>query len=628
MADIKLDPIEVTQKDPFDFDVYSEPVIEGQTGKEAVFDKPGMTTMGEDSPFAFDVYQEEGVGPEVNVSNWDTFFFNTLRAFPGSAVDVAKSYVYPVMHPVETYKNVKSVIKGFGELQEYKAALKDDPKLNLPVTDNMRAAMAVADYYAERYGDVVGEDKDSWDVVGKKVLRTIETDPAGFLADATIVFQGPGAAIRGTGKLTKGLGNVTGNQTLQKLGTEIGAQGKKLTDIGGKVEPISQITKIGMGPVKAITDFVNPKGTANATAQSFKYGREGGEVNQKFKDAMRGKVTESDILADINAGAFEYKNRLQKDFGTFEQSISGTKGDFKLLDQLKDSIKKMEDDLYIKSTDDVDVGTGVINPKTGKEYTKPQTQTKKTIDPDAKQVDLDALDQMNGIFEKYKLIIGQGLDGKNILSMKQQLQQIQSPKYKNILKQLDNTAKNDLKSINKNTDDVFSSYSKMKKDLDKLQQAIGRPDRELTQISKIGQAIKDTPRGNQALKSIDQISKELGDNSLPQLYGTNLSSPLSTRGVLPSLLLGGGGIGIGLDLIDSLLLGGGAAIASSPRILGETANILGRGTKYLPEQTIPVGMPVSRSLEMLGNEQFPIDNVQTIDYQINPNLFDPDFLAR
>ena len=626
MADIKLDPIEVTNN-PFDFDVESQPEIGGQTGKEAVFDKPGMTTMGEDSPFAFDVNEGEEVGPEVKVSNWDSYFFNMLGNFPGSAVDVAKGYVYPIMNPVETYKNVKSVIKGFGELQEYKAALKDDPKLNLPITDNMRAAMAVSDYYAVRYGDVVGEDKDSWDVVGKKILRTIENDPAGFLADATIVFQGPGAAIRGTGGLTKGLGNITGSQTLQKLGTEIGAQGKKLTDIGGKVEPISRIAKAGGSVTGAITDFINPKGTASATVQSFKYGRAGGEVNKQFKDAMRGKVTESDILDDINAGAFEYKNRLQKDFGTFEQSVSGTKGDFKLFDELKKSIDKIEDDLYIKSTNVEDVGTGVVNPKTGKEFTKPQTQTTKRIDPDAKQVDLDALDSMNNIFEKYKLIIGQGLDGKNILNMKQQLQQIQSPKYKNILKNLDDVAKQDLRTINKNTDEVFSSYSKMKKDLDKLQQAIGRPDRELTQISKIGQAIKDTPRGNQALKSIDQISKELGDNYLPQLYGTNLSGPLSTRGILPSLFLGGG-TGFGVDLLTGLLVGGGAGVASSPRLLGETANILGRATKYLPEQTIPVGMPVSRSLEMLGNEQFPIDNVQTIDYQINPNLFDPDFLAR
>ncbi len=626
MADLRLPEIEVTDN-PFDFDVDSAKEISGQTGKEAVFDKPGMTTMGEDSPFAFDVEQGEEIGAEVKVSDWDQYFFNVLGNFPGSALDVAKGYVYPIMNPVETYKNVKSVIKGFGELQEYKASLKDNPKLNLPITDNMRAAMAVSDYYAERYGDVVGEDKDSWDVVGKKVLRTIENDPAGFLADATIVLQGPGAVMRGTGGLTKGVGTALGNQTLQKLGTEIGAQGKKLTDLGGKVEPVSQIAKAGMGPLKAITDFVNPKGTSASVVQSFKYGREGGEVNQKFKDAMRGKVTESDILDDINAGAFEYKNRLQKDFGTFEQSVSGTKGDFKLFDQLKDSIKKMEDDLYIKSTDDVDVGTGVINPKTGKELTRKQTQTQKTIDPDAKQVDLDALDQMNGIFEKYKIMIGQGLDGKNILNMKQQLGQIQSPRYKSILKELDNTAKNDLRSINKNTDEVFSSYSKMKKDLDKLQQAIGRPDRELTQISKVGQAIKDTPRGNQALKSVDEIAKELGDNYLPQLYGTNLNSGLSTRGILPSLLLGGGA-GFGVDLFTGALLGGGAIAGSSPRILGEAANILGQGTKYLPEQTLSVGMPVSRSLQMLGNEQLPIDNVQATDYQINPNLFDPDFLAR
>jgi len=101
------------------------------------------------------------------------FALNLASNFIPSSINVAKGYVEPILNPVETYNNIKSVFNGFAELKAYNDFIKENPNSpKPPITQNMQSAQGVSEYFAQRYGDVVGPETDAWSVVGDKILKS------------------------------------------------------------------------------------------------------------------------------------------------------------------------------------------------------------------------------------------------------------------------------------------------------------------------------------------------------------------------------------------------------------------------------------------------------------------------
>lgn len=97
-----------------------------------------------------------------------------LRNAPGSAVQLGKDFVQPILHPLDTLANLKNLGKG---ILEKTGVISGD--------DAVHYADAVGAWAAARYG---GKEE---------ILRTMATDPVGFAADLSVFLTGGATAIGG-----------------------------------------------------------------------------------------------------------------------------------------------------------------------------------------------------------------------------------------------------------------------------------------------------------------------------------------------------------------------------------------------------------------------------------------------
>jgi len=132
--------------------------------------------------------------------------WQTVKNLPGSTVDLAVDMAQPFMHPVETGKALASIIRGGIS----KAAGWDDP--------DEAVVEAVGDYYVNRYGGV------------DQALKTLQNDPAGFLADLS----------------------MTGG-VLAKVG-----KSPKLASAAAAVDPVNAMLNLGAEGVKRATSPGTP----------------------------------------------------------------------------------------------------------------------------------------------------------------------------------------------------------------------------------------------------------------------------------------------------------------------------------------------------------------------------------
>jgi hypothetical protein len=179
----------------------------------------------------------------------------SVKNLPRSAGELVKSYVQPIIHPVETAKAMGKL--GKGAFQHAIGTEGDTPE--------KQAASAAKQWLIDRYG--------SWDAV----IRTMEEDPAGFLADAsTILTLGGSAVARAPGV--------------------IGKMGQVVKQAGRKVDPMAL-------PATALNKTLKYAGaTQSGTGtRALDVARESGEsvrMSPKsgktvYQESMRGNMPDS-----------------------------------------------------------------------------------------------------------------------------------------------------------------------------------------------------------------------------------------------------------------------------------------------------------------------------------------------
>jgi len=174
-----------------------------------------------------------------------------LKNVPGSAVQLGKNIITPLLKPVQTAKDIYSLGESIvGVIQPGEQG-------------NEETARAVGQFLANRYGSL------------NAIKNTFANDPVGILADVSILFTGGGSlAARAPGIAGKvGQGVKTVGQTIDP----ITQTGRLVGNVGGKVG-------------KNVLGLTTGAGS-EAIKTAYAAGKTGGATQKAFTDNLRGNVS-------------------------------------------------------------------------------------------------------------------------------------------------------------------------------------------------------------------------------------------------------------------------------------------------------------------------------------------------
>lgn len=211
-----------------------------------------------------------------------------LVNLPRSTYELGKSTVQAITSPIETGKNIVSL--GSSVLGK------------LGVTDSSpEMANRVGQFYKDRYGSV------------DNAMKTFATDPAGFLADASTVLFGGGAALRAVPATARA--------------------GQAVTRVAGAVDPLTVAAKTVKGGGKlaaAGLGFTTGTGT-RAVEEAFKAGVQGGEAGEAFASQMR-PTGASSVNAVVDAVKPAVSALRQQRSQAYKAGMAGVTKDKTVLD--------------------------------------------------------------------------------------------------------------------------------------------------------------------------------------------------------------------------------------------------------------------------------------------------------
>lgn len=199
-----------------------------------------------------------------------------LQNFPSSALNLVKNIVQPVLHPIQTAENLYHL--GAGIVEKFTPGTQADEA----------TANAVGKYFADRYGGL------------ENVKKTIATDPAGFMADASVVLGGGGAALKATGVLNKAA-NVA-NQA-----------GHIANPITLGLSAANKTANVAVKGLAHALGALTQKGP-RAIEQGFQAGVEGGPASQAFLGDLRGTVPQESLVPYAQAGINKLKETRGADY--------------------------------------------------------------------------------------------------------------------------------------------------------------------------------------------------------------------------------------------------------------------------------------------------------------------------
>lgn len=234
----------------------------------------------------------------------------TISNIPGSAGRFVGGIAETITHPVATAKGLGKV--GLGGIQS----------LIPGEQGNEEAFRQTYQFFKNRYGST------------QKLSRTIEEDPVGFIADLSTFFTVAGGAIRGVGAVSKVSKVSQAGQALQKVGAATEPLGIG-TRLGAKA--VRQPLKAGISLGRESLGVSTGVG-GDVIREAFRAGK---RLSPEFRDALRGKTTQENILSAAREGLDSIKesrseaylgrlNQLKKSKTTIDISPIGKTVDIQL----------------------------------------------------------------------------------------------------------------------------------------------------------------------------------------------------------------------------------------------------------------------------------------------------------
>ena len=215
------------------------------------------------SPFG----QIGGIGPGEGMGA-GAMAAGALRNLPASGAQLAADVTAPLHSPIQTAKGIGQIAKNPGSL---------------------------IDMAKERYGGI------------ENLKRTFSQDPAGMIADLSMVMTGGGAgAARVGGKLgtlAKGSKGVAAASALER-------GGKAAATAGRAIDPFrlpGRVTDVPKAP-EALSQALGWTTGAQATPikVAFRSGKAGGAKSKAFLQSIKGQIPMDEVVEHARSGCLQY----------------------------------------------------------------------------------------------------------------------------------------------------------------------------------------------------------------------------------------------------------------------------------------------------------------------------------
>lgn len=227
--------------------------------------------------------------------SWSEIPGQALANAPSSALNMVESVAHPFLHPIQTAESFYDLGKGLASKVGLLSQAPEDK------ASNEAAVNAVGHFFAGRYGSI------------DNLKRTLATDPVGVLADATIVLTG---------------GELAG----ARLPGMVGSVARAAGTVGRAIDPMAAAGKIATPIARGVGRAASlPLALSSGTAPRniIMAGKAGLEGNDTFASQMRG-------LDDINQPV-EMADSALKQIGidrstAYNAGMSGVRADTTMLD--------------------------------------------------------------------------------------------------------------------------------------------------------------------------------------------------------------------------------------------------------------------------------------------------------
>lgn len=217
--------------------------------------------------------------------------------FLPSVGNLFSSAYQAVTHPSETLGTMKDVATGL--MQKVRNLSPEEYRGTAPAFDESKAD-ALARMLKDRYGSI------------ENVKRTVATDPAGILADASTVLTAGGAGAA-------------------KIPGMIGKIGEAAQVVGRTIEPIGATARAAGTVIKAVPrevlGFTTGAG-GRAIEEAAKAGAQGGEAAEAFKTNIAGKENIATVVEDAKSALSKIKAANQE---KYKSGMADIKADKKIL---------------------------------------------------------------------------------------------------------------------------------------------------------------------------------------------------------------------------------------------------------------------------------------------------------
>ena len=538
--------------------------------------------------------------PKLDASGVTEYLTQTAQNVPRSAKQVAIDTVTPFLSPVETGKTLAQLgSSALGAMGVTDA----DPKM----------AEAVGEYFKDRYGGL------------DEALTTFRTDPVGMLADASgVLFLGSGvprmagAGLRAIDARTPDMPSATPFLSPVETAADVprmGAAADVMTEAANVasrgasvIDPLTIAARttnkalgaVGIPRLGDIPGAVTSRAVGALTGQSkdvpiiaYQAGRTGGEPQEAFLRQMRDR--DANVMEGVE-GATEIFGKMKKEMGqSYAKGMKNIARDRANEADIRNMVNKVNDDLINKYAIKTDEG-----PKT-------------TLDGEPVYPAVDGkLNDVQQVVEKIRGTLKLLDDPEmhtidNLDTIKQTIGDIYSttnPKANVPVQQAYKAVREEIKKINPEYAKIMEGYEEAVQIANELTQTFGlggpkaaqKSDTILRRLQSVMRDNANTTWGGRF-----EILNKLGDSKDSQkimaLLAGQSSSTILPRNVLQRMASGAGIAYAGWQL-DGLVRGlltvalGGA---SSPRISGEVANILGITARQLDKMR-EIGGPDIASL--------------------------------
>jgi hypothetical protein len=457
---------------------------------------------------------------------------HALSNVPKSALGVAQSLVEPIMHPIETAKNLGHLGKGLASKGLNAAGIwSDDAETRAA---NESTADALGSFYKDRYGSEAGFKK------------ALAEDPVGVVADLTTFFTGGGSAAA-------------------RLPGMAGRAGAVVRDTARAVDPVRRGGQVVGGVANAVVPEVLGR-LSGQTGRVLQEGHEAGRtVNPMYTKHTRGNGTQTEPLDMAREGEKALRAQMGEQYQAGMAPIMAQGGQvdygpvYKSLERVRDSVTHKG---LAKDPDGAKILAEIED-----EVLKFDVKAGSGLD------DADALKQAVGnIWNRTKEDSrGERVASQAYHAIKAEIEK-QAPAYA----------------------DVNQGYSTARRELDDLKRtlSLGEGATNDTALRKL----QSTMRNNAAtswqhrVNLIDELATRGGQPDLPAaLAGQSSNAPMPRGfGQITTLSAGGAGLNALFDGDMKKGLASAALLAaSSPRVVGEASHALGRVRGILERAGLP-----------------------------------------